>query len=63
MRSRIERAELGRKVAALYPQDSDAQKSAERWLVVWSFDDVIFEPGATLGEQPIGQHFSRPFDG
>ena len=62
-RARIERAESGQKVAALYLQYSEAQERPERWSVIWSFNDVIFEPGATLGEQSIGQHFSRPFDG
>jgi hypothetical protein len=53
--SRIDRASrIRRKVVALYSQYSDTQKRAERWLVVWSFDDVIFEPGAALSEQPIG---------
>src|SRR5262245_4633608 len=31
-------------------------------LVLWSFDDVVFKPGTALGKQPIGEHFSRPFD-
>ena len=33
------------------------------WLVVWGFDNMILESGAALCEQPIGQHFSRPFNG
>lgn len=32
-------------------------------LVFRRFDDMVFKPGATLGEEPVGQHFSRPFNG
>ena len=44
------RAKSGRKATAPHHQHGDAPKGAERWLVVWSFDDVILEPGAALGE-------------
>ena len=62
-RRRILRAESERKAEAPLRQHSDEPKGAGRWLVVWSLDDVVFKPGAALGEQPIGEHFSRPLDG
>ncbi len=33
---------------------SHEKERAGQWLVVWSFDDVILEPGTALSEQPIG---------
>ena len=44
-------------------EEMDKEGRTGRWLVLWSFDDVILKPGTALGEQPIGQHFSRPLDG
>ena len=44
------RAKSGWKAAARHHLHGDEPKAAERRLVVWSFDDVVFEPGAALGE-------------
>lgn len=35
----------------------------KRRSVFRSFDDVILEPGAPFGQQPVGQHLARPLDG
>src|SRR5687768_11990089 len=31
-------------------------------LVLGSLDDMVFEPGATLCQQTIGEHFTWPLD-
>jgi hypothetical protein len=45
------------------PSDFAMNRHQYGGLVVGRFDDVVLEPGAALGEQSIGEHFSRPFDG